>query len=865
MNIFKNRKNKIEPVNLLLLGVSLLIFGGLGIIFMTQMEVQTGWVWQDMENEYPIKVTNLQTDDIDNDGINDIIAYINIKQFDKDHENEILYDTPKFGGVIAFNAKNGEKLWQQTFDNPVEKVFPIMDINSDNIIDYFVSVSPVDENWDESNPNFKRPIIYFDQFINFIILGNDGSNATGYNNFTTNPIADLVSLDDPYDAIDDLFCLELWNTTSIYDQFKVNLTSYTIDGNKNYNEYTGSTMSFDDIYKEEGVFPDIFLYNHQGEEQLFFIDRSNFKLLDVENLNISNPIYSNSLEDNILSIDIIKDLNFDGNSEIAIITKNDTSLATLHIFNGSNGGLLNYYSIITTNQFETIKIKELGNEISNDETFLAVINEDHLEMEDSDIEEIALYRINISTCNLVWGTEKSERSSIFLLNEDLDGDLLDEIIIIDIIRPFGSIDNIRRIIIRSTTSNKNLAIINTNMDSEYFKTINDFNGDGKNDLLITGWQNFYIITSQDPIDLWLSPDILLSIPFFIILIACLIIGFIFLIPNIKKLHIRREEIKQNIRRRRLAIIVNIISIALMTITFLLFLMQLNVFNLTLIMGNNMTSITIVFILVSIIWYGMLPLTAAIFNQFSHRFAFFFIRVRNFFFKISKKYNNEIIILDMGNRKELGVILKIKRIILPLLLSIAVGFYSYNTLAPIMGYNTNFESFGGTQFLNFIVGYNVLCMLPMILSFVIFSFFIAGNYLLDDAGVVFFRQPKKHRAPGDVESISVWSQSMIKGIAGISALFTFITFLSHIDFSGFFQGDSVFFIIFGAFMVIVVFWGTPFFTSFSYILFAEEIMEFSRNDNIKKLYKKMEDHGYNTTPRKLTNLYPSGFLIKDKNK
>jgi hypothetical protein len=65
-------------------------------------------------------------------------------------------------------------------------------------------------------------------------------------------------------------------------------------------------------------------------------------------------------------------------------------------------------------------------------------------------------------------------------------------------------------------------------------------------------------------------------------------------------------------------------------------------------------------------------------------------------------------------------------------------------------------------------------------------------------------------------------------------------------------------IFGIFIVSVMFYGTPFLTSFAYILFAVEVMDFSLDNNTSKLYKIMEKNGYDTTPRKLTNLFPSGF-------
>jgi len=56
----------------------------------------------------------------------------------------------------------------------------------------------------------------------------------------------------------------------------------------------------------------------------------------------------------------------------------------------------------------------------------------------------------------------------------------------------------------------------------------------------------------------------------------------------------------------------------------------------------------------------------------------------------------------------------------------------------------------------------------------------------------------------------------------------------------------------------MFYGTPFLTAFSYILFSIEVMDYSYDYNSEKLYKIMRKKGYDTTPRKLTNLFPSGF-------
>ena len=41
----KRKKDETHPVNFILLAISLLIFGTLGIIFITQMELVPGWIW----------------------------------------------------------------------------------------------------------------------------------------------------------------------------------------------------------------------------------------------------------------------------------------------------------------------------------------------------------------------------------------------------------------------------------------------------------------------------------------------------------------------------------------------------------------------------------------------------------------------------------------------------------------------------------------------------------------------------------------------------------------------------------------------------------------------------------------------------
>jgi len=452
--------------------------------------------------------------------------------------------------------------------------------------------------------------------------------------------------------------------------------------------------------------------------------------------------------------------------------------------------------------------------------------------------------------------EETEEDSmqIYPLGEDMDGDSVDEIVIFERIVPWYSTSDVRRFSVVSIPENDVLAVMNLDTGAQRIVPSQDINGDGKGDILLSSGDKVLVVASSKPQAIWLSPHFSLGVPLFIILVSALCIGLFLAILKGRKISFK----KGNVKEHKLTVVVNVAAIALMSFTFLLFLIQLNIFNNTLIPNQNMTGIVVSFLTVIITWYGALPLTAALYNRFAPRFAYTFVKLRTLFFKISKSYNSEILVVDMKDRNEIGTIIQLKRILLPLLLSIAIGFYTYGILAPLLGYPQNFKVFGSNEFFQFMNGYVLCCIFPMILTFIVFSFFISGNFLLDDAGVVYFRQSKKYHQPGDIEPISIWAQSIVKGIAGASAIITLVNFLGAVDFSGFFEEDTAISFIFGTFVILVFFAGIPFLTSFSYILLAGEVMEFSMDFNTQKLYSLMEKKGYDTTPRDITNIYPEGF-------
>ncbi|MBD3212927.1 MAG: hypothetical protein GF311_09995 [Candidatus Lokiarchaeota archaeon] len=880
MNLRKSKKIKSEPINWILIAISFLVLAGLGLIFITQMEFQTGWFYQDLRETYPMELYAFKTDDIGGNGNDDIISYVDIQR--RDDSVKPLYDNPQFGAIIALDGATGNRLWMNTYNGPVKKVFTLPDLDGDSIQDYFISIATVNESWYNKSYDGENydmiPYIHIDQFTNKIISGgNDGNDIGTDEDFPSTGFIDMVALDNLNDDKADLFCLEFYNgSMGGYDNYDVNITSYFNNGTQIANNNFTYYNNIENFYKSNFL-PRVELFTIDNTEYILLIDRDGISRLNLTTLDPLNPISKFSTKDYNLEFEKIvkiKDQNDDGNEELLLITrysdKDYKFNATL--LNGVDFSLQDSLNISLENGFDyqCEELEQLFYSGEENKTFVLFYLDGYNAQTQARYLNSFVYEIDSFSIgeHPLWEYNKrfdndNGIAHTFALQEDLDGDLLGEIVLIESYRPLLS-PEVHRYRIINPYSNKNLAITNTDQWVQDIFTIDDFNGDNKKDMLILSWQSVSALSTQDPVPIFLSSIFPLGIPLFIIFLAMILIGIIILIQNGKKLSVQREKIMGSLKKRKLAVIVNIVVISLMTLTFMMFLLQINIFNQTLITGHYMTNITIAFLTTSIIWYALLPFTAAIYNHFAPRFAYFFINLRNFSFKLSKRYYNEIFVVDMEEREELGLLIKLKRVLLPLLFSIAIGFYTYNTTAPLLGYPMGFDVFASEEFFSFIVGFNILCVLPMILTYLVFSFFIAGNYLLDDAGIVYFRQPKKHRQPGDIEPISIWAQSIIKGVAGISAIITFVQFFSSVDFSGFFQGEGVF-IIFGFFMTIVFFWGIPFLTAFSYILLAEEIMEFSLEENKNKLYEIMKSNGFDTEPRRITNLKPQEKQISKKSK
>ncbi|MHA1274927.1 MAG: hypothetical protein ACTSQS_16055, partial [Promethearchaeota archaeon] len=763
----KKSETKAErgSINLILLSISLLIFGGLGLIFLTQMELLAGWSFRDYENEYPVQLHIVKAGDLDGDGISEILCYADVEY--EGREGEFAHNDPTFGAVLLFDGETGKILWQNEYNNPVKRVFRIKDCNGDKIDDFFICRATVESEWSEDGTS----IVKDRQFDNFLLSGDDGKSIISDENSLTNLfVIDLVNLDNYEDNIEDIICLE-YNYTTDNVQYYMGLTGYFINGTI---AQQNSTFFFNNYFIERDIkVPAIELFPHDSEMELLFIEFNSVRLINIENY--SEIIYSTEVPIHISDFIIINDLTSDDIPEIIVASTEGEAI----LLDGSDLNILQEFNIISAES--SIELQEIINNNDDDCTYIVV---DAFQIEDE--VKTAVYKIELSDNSEIWKrTRKTQSESLtIVLLDDLDGDNINDIILHEQIETAGSFTEVDRFyIVSAVDDNNEIGIINIQDSPVKAIIFDDINGDDVKDIAFASYKKIIVMSAMDPVPIWLFSKFQLGFYLFIIFLIFSCFGILIIIIKRKELDF---NFKKSMKENKLTFVITTIALTLVTITFLLFLSQINIFNFTLIAGDQMTKIIIAFLVVIILWYGMLPLTAAIYNKYSPRFAYLFISIRNSFFKITKTNNNEILVVDLGDRQELGTVNKIRRVILPLLLSIAVSFYLYNTLAPILDYPQGFNVFGSEEFFSFIVGYMLLCVLPIILTFTVFSFMIAGNYLLDDAGIIYYVESKKYRKPGDIEPISIWSQSIIKGIAGISALFTFGTFFLTVDLSGFFQ-------------------------------------------------------------------------------
>jgi hypothetical protein len=841
--------------SVIFIAISFLIMSVLGIIFLVQMDLQPGWEFNELQGKRPVKLSV-----IEDSGSNRIFCSTDFQGYGV---YESTNPDPNWGGIYLLNPKTGSLMEQRTLDGPIKDASQVMDVDKDGIKDYLISKATTGE-WSKEaadSDGYNLEIIEHG-FTNKIISGKNLSDIEDTKLSSSIWIFDAVSGEEIVDGKSGFICLEKRNISryEYSDFYEFYLTSYYENGTivRNYTLNPGL-----ELYHSEDGLPKIELFNYNGNNHLLFGNSTYFALYNLSTPNfVANPIYNYTSPgheyERFENFEIITDLDSDGIGEIVLINQTSNITAQILAINGISGKQIHRFDVSFEFEFFNAKITEINNTITG-LTYLGLsfngdtdLNGDYYHYLNITIYEITQTEVHQKYTNLISGTGGGKSESIGVLGDDLNEDGISEII--EYYRTSSSTQTMEtfQMLIFGFIGEEIRITLDLNFYISELQSVADFDGDGIRDILIAQDESLTSISSREPLPIFLSTAFPLGYPIFFVLIAFLVISIILLFFYGRTFKFATEPIKEKIRggikKKKLTIGTIVISVFLITITFVMFLSLINVMNSTLIAGTWISNVTIINLLVMILWYALLPLTAALYNLFAPYFAYFFIRLRSLFFRISNAYDDKILVLDMKGREELGLVSKLKRIIVPLSLSLAFGFFIYNTFAPLMGYRTTFTNISGESLGKFMGGYMLLCILPLVSSFTLFGFFNAGNYLLDDSGVVYLREPKNYRKPADVEPISYWTQSIVKGFAGLSAVLTFFQFVLGLDISKVVDmaGIGAFFL---TFLLIIIFYVLPFLTGFSYLLLAEELMDFSTDYNRDRLYRLMNKK-YDTNLREI---------------
>ena len=834
-----NSEERKPAINTLLIVIALFIIGGLGLIILTQIEVIPGYVYTQDRSARPTQVEIASAD-----GGLGVIAYTKITDLDPD--NVAVNNSPHFGSLAYFGRYVAIPSWYKELNGPVQKVFPIMDANNDNIQDYLVCYATAYSDYYLDYGRWKVNLtdhMYGVQLLsgktgNFIALAT-GDNA----NYTHEEILDVEYFTDTTDDAEDFICIWIDDENTL-----TNVSGYFLNGSiKQTLNFSFSKCIGIDLFPIGGETHLLAVgYNHS-------ITKSFFTIRNMSNY--AQELYTTIIDDEVTNFAAINDLN--GDSIPEYILAYNTGKLTL--INGSNGIALH-----NSTKFENPSWN------LND---LEVIYEDSTGFADviinfwvaSEIRNTTSVRITPTQFTMKWTTVKTTYfEGIMLLDTDVDNDGYPDLIIHEKAVGIGSAQEINRYIITSGNTMGQIGIINHNAgpsSGDNFVSIVDIDNDGKKDWSVSTYEGFIIFSSNKPIGMWFNTTIPWGFALFIACIGMLVFGGILLIYRFKRGEMK-FEVKKGLKQNKLSIIVCTVVIALMIMVLLLFSMTMNVFDSTLLLNDENSNVIMAFITTNLLWFACLPVTGALYNISAAKSSYLFVKLRQAMFKLSRNVDHEIIVIKMDPDLKLGMVNSLRRCILPILLSITVGLFIYNTFAIMLGFPTSFTNFGGTDFMKFMSGYMLLGMIPMVMSFFIFFFLIPASWLLDDAGVAYYvSNNKQDHIPGDIERMSVWQTSFITGFASFSSLITFYNFMIGIDLSGFFMMENVLMGIMGALIAIVAFWGLPFLTGFAFMLLAIGVMEGTLPENREKLYKIMKNGGYDITPRNITQLYPDGYNNK----
>ncbi|MHA1797566.1 MAG: hypothetical protein ACTSVY_03870, partial [Candidatus Helarchaeota archaeon] len=695
-------KRKKPSINLILLIIALFIVGILGLVIITQIEMVRGWKWTELRDIRPVSVRVV---DVDNG--EGIVIFTDMNDLDY---KESMNNSPQYGLIMKVDRCTGSPIWSEQLNGPVKFVYPFMDIDSDGAQDYLAHYATVNENWTSSNQVNITKHAYGLQLVS----GRNGTflpiNVGDGANYTHEQIIDIESLTNLTDDIEDFIVVQ-----NDEDVASNNLTGFFINGTiKNTLNVTNVDLIGID------------LLSNVTHDNLFIIGEnistsSSFYSLRELN-NYSKEIYTKE----IIGVDISKyvkigDLDGDGISEYVL----SGSQGKLLLINGTNGN-----QILNTSEFENanFEVKNLAILYENSGYTDIVLD---MMYNFGNVYTPRIIRVTTSGFGLRWSTSITTKYGMtILLNGDNNGDGYPDLLLDELITPIGSQNEMSKFILTSGSNGNQLGITILDVYPNQGKnaiSVNDIDGDGCNDICFPTWGSSVVcFSTKKPFGMWFNSEVPFGFVIFLIFISMVVIGSIMLVLGIKR-KLFQFEARKGIRQNIMTIIVCSVILTLMILIFLLFSFSMNVFNNTMLSLDVNANVEIFFFVTFIIWFGCLPLTAAVYNKLSPHGAYLFIKLRKFMFKFSRNVDHEIIVIEMDKKLGLGIVHSLRRCILPILLSITIGLFTYNTFATQLGFPTTFSNVGSIEFNRFLSGYMLLGMVPMVLSFFIFFFLVPASW------------------------------------------------------------------------------------------------------------------------------------------
>lgn len=182
------------------------------------------------------------------------------------------------------------------------------------------------------------------------------------------------------------------------------------------------------------------------------------------------------------------------------------------------------------------------------------------------------------------------------------------------------------------------------------------------------------------------------------------------------------------------------------------------------------------VLALVVYFSAAPFIMATWYRTAPAMARLVLKIHALFHRRRPTIETRVMVTPLPQGHSLVV--SIKRAFTWLIFSSSITFIAWVPLfergpLPLL---PGFSSVDSVAFVHFSIGHLVHLILPVVLSFFAFAWLVPPCYLLDDAGVVFFRRFTARRQPLEVSSISSWFLGVVKAVLGTGALITYALFV-----------------------------------------------------------------------------------------